>query len=289
MIYNRGLFQKCGIPEPSPKGWTWKQFADAVKTLSADEDVVAGFIIDQQINNWVPWFWNNGGPGWFDKGKLVCSLSDKINVDTIRFVLGLGLKDGAAKLRTDVMNLSVTASPFEEGKVGIILGGPWMLPRLRAATGLDWDVAPMPTIRPGMDWSSRYAGMGFSIYSGSKHPSICWDIIKHLTSPEAQKEMIALGEDIPARISVAEKEFVDPDTPWREELFLDAVRHSRPMEEVPKASEVNSIFIRHLDLIWLGRESIEEGSRKMTNEINESLMRDRRKRERWAARHGGLK
>ncbi len=289
MIYNRALFKKCGIPEPSSKGWTWTQFADAVRTLGVEEGVAAGFIIDQQINNWVPWFWNNGGPGWFSKEKLVCSLSSKINVDTISFVLGLGLKDKAAKLRTDVMNLSVTASPFEEGKVGVILGGPWMLPRLKAAAGLDWDVAPMPTIRPGMDWSSRYAGMGFSIYSGSRHPSICWDIIKYITSPQAQKEMVTLGEDIPARISVAEKEFIDPDTPWREEFFLDAVRHSRPVEEVPNVSEVNAIFGRHLDLIWLGKESVEEGCHKMTKEINKSLMRNRRKHKRWVARHGGRK
>ena len=86
---------------------------------------------------------------------------------------------------------SELADLFAQGKVGMIIAGPWYVDNVPKANpnmklGETWDIAPWPG--SGKDGAPQYAatmgGWMWSIGVTSQHPDAAWDVLQWMQAPE---------------------------------------------------------------------------------------------------------
>ena len=156
---------------------------------------------------------------------------------------------------------------FETGRLAITDAGPWHIQQLRKAKDFEWDLAPLPKGPKGR--VARVTAQGYTIWSGTKHLEESWELVKFLTGEEVLKRLAALGRRVVARKPIASSEiYVRPDTPWHEEVFLDAMSYGRPQIIKSNWVEMDQIIRMESEWLVLGKKSPEEVARAVAKRVN---------------------
>lgn len=118
---------------------------------------------------------------------------------------------------------------FTSGKVAMLVDGRWSVPTLRKNADFDWDVAPLPKHRDGLE-AGHSGSMALSISIKSKVPNAAFKFIEYISGPEGQKAQAETGFNIPNQKSIAASEvFLQSDRkPQNAEIFLRAAAVQRP-------------------------------------------------------------
>lgn len=237
IFYNKTLFDSSGVPYPptawnDPK-WTWEAFLETATKLT--KGTGASKIFGYSPNTWwvyvQPWIWANGGEGVLNANTYGvlgspprCLLEERVAYDAIQWIADLSLKHHVAPL----------ASEMSEGLQNMLTGGRvamWeantgQVPFVSTYKDFHWDVAPYPRGQSGPH--PRNPVDSITIWSKTKYPDHSWQVVEYATGTEGMKMLIAFGEDIPARISLAESAvFLRPNTPQHWKVFLDGVKLAR--------------------------------------------------------------
>ena len=280
MFYNKDLFDEAGVDYPTEE-WTWSDFLDAAKKLTKRDE--KGRVVQVGCLPYDPssWIWSAGG-SFGNEDCTEFGLTDPKTLEALQFYVDLKNKH---KVTTEGMSAAgadpTSVDVFEKGRIAMDINGPWKLPKYmeKIKDTFDWDASLFPLGPNGRH--TRYAGMGFAIWSGSREQEASWELVKYLCGPEAGKILAQSEADIPARIEAAQlaisKE--QSDCPVNKQVFLDAMTKGQ-VHIYPAAvnfSELKRAFDDAMDFALYGSKTLEESmsdAENRTRKWNDSPIPD---------------
>jgi maltose-binding protein MalE len=150
------------------------------------------------------------------------------------------IKDGL--LRQNISGQTLD-SLFVEGKVAMVIGGPWRLGDLRKA-GINYGVAKIPTIN---QQPIPFVGaQGFMVSAFGKNKEVAKAFLtEYLSTDEAHQTIFEADPRIPALLSV-QQAVTDPDI----KAFAESAAGGQPMPAIPQMSAVWTDWTKALDLVF---------------------------------------
>jgi arabinogalactan oligomer/maltooligosaccharide transport system substrate-binding protein len=186
LMYNKELFEKAGLdPEAPPT--TWDEVADAAQALKTKAKV-DGIYVNSGGYFLLPFMYGEGGDLVDTESETIVAGSDanKAGIQTAQDLVksGAAVKPDANDAYGTMMTL------FKEGKVGMIINGPWEVANVTADPAFgDFEnlgIAPVPGGSSGA--GAPVGGHNYVIYSGMDEAKADAAIafVKFMSSAESQ-------------------------------------------------------------------------------------------------------
>lgn len=195
LYYNVKLLKDAGVTPPK----TWDELRAASKKLTQGKTY--GFAmsnINTYEGTWqfLPFFWSNGG--------------DEKNIDTpqaaqaLQYVLDLQNDGSMSKSSINWAQADVN-NQFIAGKAAMMINGPWQLPALKAAKGLQFASVPIPT-RTGGAPVAPLGGEAFTVpMTKSKDTmGLAGKFVGCLNAPKMQSYIAGVTGNVPTNEVTAE-------------------------------------------------------------------------------------
>ncbi|MFA5857443.1 MAG: sugar ABC transporter substrate-binding protein [Elusimicrobiota bacterium] len=278
LYYNKTLFDTAKVAYPTPS-WTWKEYADAAKKLTVDTnkdgtDDQKGTLAP--ITYWagaLPWIWPAGGD-MFNKDLTRCVVNSKQAQYAMQYWVDL-INAKSTTTGTAMSEMGNSTELFMTNRVAMMVYVPWAtISEFCKNQQLNWDVT-LPPKGPDGTRVPRYTGESFCIWSGSKYKPESWELVKMLTSKDTAK-FIAKAKWVPVRWSVlASPDFIRPDTPYKEEVFVESLKYARGLPSVPKlggqGGGLAEIWSKNMDLSWRGDLTVPQALKNIEDGVNKLL------------------
>ncbi len=273
VYYNRRLFREAGLPDPPPVNWSLETFTEYAKKLTRDRN--GDGRIDQFgyeiATNWmyclIPYIWLYG-VDIIDPEMKHCTLEDPRAIAAMQWLRDLRYLHRAAP--TSAEFTGATGAIFMTGNLGMEINGPWRLPFMRE-TDLDWDIWHMPVGPTGERWT-RGTYDGLAIYKNSPNKEQAWRFIRFATGERGQLLVAGAGRAIPPRKSAAHSPaFLRPDTPQREDLFLEGMKYFRTQRIPLRWAEMNVVLTRSTEAFLSPDGDVRQEARAMRRDIDAIL------------------
>jgi multiple sugar transport system substrate-binding protein len=274
MYYNRELFARAGVPEPSPdRPWSWTEAVAAWRRLTRDENGdgrtdawgTFGFPIEAAV-------WSHGGEFLSADGRRFTMTGDEQALEATRWLAGLQLQERVAPQERQRVSMPIDVM-FLTGRLATYFGGRWMVPQFRK-TGFDWDVAPIP-VSPVTGRQAGWSGsVGLAISPRCRHKDAAWKLVEFLAGPEGQAVQSLSGFQIPnQRWLAATDVFLQPgQRPSHAAVFLRAaaVQQPGPFTRAPD-SKWWTLLHQYLPRVWRGEQDVQTLLRRVQPEIQAAL------------------
>jgi len=276
MFYNSTLFQKAGLPDPSPD-WTREDFLRMAEQLTLRDDkgrvTQYGFAGNfRWCGIYAPWIVSEGGRLVTPDGKT-STLSSPESLKGISDLIGLVTEHDVA-LPPDRSLTIPGVDPFAAGKIAI---QPQVFPQvpLYRATMKDfeWDVQVMP--KGSVCRATNMGAAGYGISRNSKYPNEAWEFLKFIVSQEGQRILGEAGSGIPVLKSLAK----DPcwrkpgKSPQNYDAFIQSVEFGIGWEDflIFTKPEIQDIVSQAFEKSLLRQASVEEAFTEADAKINKIL------------------
>lgn len=229
VLYNQELvpFQRLvedGEDRLTPEtGWTWDQFEKAVRLMS--HHGVNGVYADPRLATLMALVRSAGEDIVDDpRDATTLTLEDDGTRDALEQILDLLREPRYTPSRqrlakTDPLTL------FEQGRIGMLLASRDVVPELRKADNLDFDVFPLPRLgrtRTVADVT------GLCLSADTEHVEAAADFLAFATGPKGAEVLAETGEMVPAHLpTLNSPAFVQPGLqPESVDVFGAAVAHA---------------------------------------------------------------
>jgi multiple sugar transport system substrate-binding protein len=243
VFYNKRLLRPRTLatpdqPAPSVEdGWTWEQFATAARRMSHGR--VRGVYVAPELGSLIPLVRSAGADVMDDERQpTTLTMADDGTRDALEQVLAL-LRDRRV---TPSRRLLARESPqqlFEAGRIGMMFGTRRLVPKLREAQGLRFDVLPLPSLGR----SRTVAEMnGYCISAQSDQVQATADFLTFATGPQGSRITAGFGGLVPANLEALHSDdFLDPGAQPRHPLvFAEGLRHADALPFAPAWPQVEA-------------------------------------------------
>jgi len=274
LFYNKDLFDAAGVKYPDD-ALTWDDYLAAAKQLTVNSPDPAkrryGCVIDFWGARIYPWIWSAGGE-ILDQSQKVCLLDQPATQEALQFLVDLRLKYDVCP-PTTMADKKQNIAMFTGGKVAMFQTGAWDIQNMKDVKTLRWAVAPLPKRKK----HATLLGMeNYAIAAGTKHPQEAWELFKFLLDKKAQGVMATKLEKQPSRQSVASDVFLkQPDAGYDRKVFVEALSYAHVAPNVADWDRVSHFIQEQLDLMWMGKTSVKEGTAKAAKQVTEGLRESR--------------
>lgn len=209
MVYNTAVFDKYGVEYPT-NDWSWDDYDRISRELGAKikaeggNEFASALDITSSPHLFLPMIVSNGA-AFMNEDTTECLVNDKAAVDMMEMVVSL-INDG---IQADFSTLT------ENKPMDLYIGGSVGMTNLpsysRALTAVaKSDIASTSVVLPwpkgpasGTNYVSNTTTNNYVMNSGSEVKDAAWEVLKFLTSEEADKIMSEMKAHTPARISSA--------------------------------------------------------------------------------------
>jgi multiple sugar transport system substrate-binding protein len=221
IYFNKNLFDEAGLDYPTEyleRGeWNWETFRMVAAEIAALGDEIFGFGMNNWWGNW-ELFINAAGGSYFTEDRDGCALNSPEVVEALTYLRSFYADNIAVPYGTD------SEPPFVAGNVGMFLNGRWATPNMLAQVTFDWDVAEVPA---GPAGQSNFLFWGaYVVNANTPHPEAAWELIKNLTTVDAQAQVTALGANIPSRVGEeAVQAFLNSTPQLNNMAFINALEN----------------------------------------------------------------
>jgi multiple sugar transport system substrate-binding protein len=256
VVYNKKAFKAAGVDEPPADGWTWEQFAATSKALTDKSNGTFGTAwpaVGDEDTVWRIWppVWQAGGEVITEDGKV--GFGGQPGEQAFGVVDRLA-QDGSVYVDTKP-DSDQTYQLFNNGKIGMVITGPWQLPDFIDAK-IDFGVAPLPTFGGGpLTISGPDTWTLFD--NGDKRSKAAIEFIRWLNSPEQDAKWVTKAGSLPLRKGTAEqavwKDYQD-EIPGLS-VFLDGLDTARTKPTNPAYPQVSEAMGQSLVAVLLKRSS----------------------------------
>jgi multiple sugar transport system substrate-binding protein len=269
LFYNKDLFDAAGLKYPD-SNWAWDDYLAAAKKLtvsSADPDKRRmGCVIDFWGARIYPWVWAAGGE-ILDKSGKRCLLDQPETQEALQFLVDLRHEWKVCPPTTQVEKRQNIAM-FTNGKVAMFQTGAWDIQAMQEAKTLRWDIAPLPMKKQ----HATLLGMeNYAIAAGTKHPKEAGELFKFLLGTKAQEVMGTQLEKQPSRQSVANGPYLAQKVDYDRKVFVEALGYARVAPNIPDWDRVSHFIQQQLDLMWIGKVSVRDGTKKAAGQVTKAL------------------
>jgi multiple sugar transport system substrate-binding protein len=185
IFYNKKLvsFDRIKNDPPTPgQGWSLAQFAAAGRWATDHHPGVAGSYVEPSLNGVAPFVYSGGG-ALFDDDKQPTSLalSADANVQALSQTVR-ALRAPGARLTEAQLERHTPLEWFARGKLALLEGSRRMVPDLRAAPRLKFDVMPMPSLGTSATVGSL---TGLCLSQHAEDAGTAADFLTYASSPGA--------------------------------------------------------------------------------------------------------
>ncbi|MBT2501277.1 sugar ABC transporter substrate-binding protein [Curtobacterium sp. ISL-83] len=191
LYYNKKMLAAAGVQPPK----TWDELQAAAKKLTSGKTY--GFAmsnINTYEGTWqfLPMFWSNGG----DEKNIATAEA----AQALQFVEKLQSDGSLSKSSINWAQADVN-SQFIAGKAAMMINGPWQLPLLNAAKGLEFDSVPIPT-RTGGATVAPLGGEAFTVpQTGNKDTmQLAGKFVGCLNTVKMQNVIAGVTGNVPTNI-----------------------------------------------------------------------------------------
>jgi len=270
VFYNKDIFDEAGVSYPTDD-WTWDDLLDKAQALTKKDE--RGKVLRYGFYGWAwqNFIYGNGGSLVDDvKNPTVCTLDSPLSIEGLQFYSDLINKYHVMPTPVALTNLGMGVDyMFSNGRLAMFLSGIWETPSLRNYD-FRWDVAMFPKNNKGI---RRFGtgGSGYAVLKSSQHKKEAWEVVKALTSPQAQIKLAEMGLAQPARRSIAESSHFAtyPDPPRNKGMLNNAVKFAVYDPFHPNWREIEARYIiPALDLVKNGKETAEVAMKKVIHDVN---------------------
>ncbi|MFH0887055.1 MAG: sugar ABC transporter substrate-binding protein [bacterium] len=262
IYYRKDLLQKAGVNEADLD--TWESFEKALAKLkNADLKVgknkiypfgITGKNDWNVIHNLAPWIWGAGGDFLTPDSKKSALDSEQV-YNGVMFYLDL-VKKGYVPLDALELNTAQVSTSFNNGAYAMYIDGPYETRTLTTPPGQGgasesiaarhFGVAPAPKGPKGR--FTFVGGSNLAIFKNSKHPNEAFEVIKYLTSFDAQVSYCKASGFLPAKLEAFNDPYFSADP--RRKVFKDAVKYGRSYPCIPAWGIMEPQLNRSLGIMW---------------------------------------
>lgn len=263
LFYNPALLQEAGIAEPPA---TFEAFQDAItKVKGLGKDGVTGFS-EGGTGAWnvLPWIWSNGGAVTNEDYTVATGyLNNEGSVGAINMLKSW--VDGGLMSQTILGSGASTSQELAEGKVALIVDGPWM-PAIFAAQYPDFrfELAPFPK-GPGGS-ISVIGGEDIVMFESSQNKQAALAFMTFITSQEAQLAFAATGQ-----MSVLKEMGSSPDVPDFFPVFQQQLETAQPRTPSPAWPKIDEAISNAVLQVLMGEAEAQAALDEAAGTVDELL------------------
>jgi len=269
LFYNKDLFDAAGVSYPDD-AWTWDDYLAAARKLTVSgpdpERRRFGTVIDFWGARIYPWIWAAGGEMLSEDGRR-CLLDGPDSQEALQFLVDLRHKWGVCP-PTTMADRRQNIALFVNGQVAMFQTGAWDIQQMKEAKALRWDIAPLPKKK---DHATLLGMENYAIAAGTKHPQEAWQLFSFLLDKKAQERMGRDMEKQPSRQSVANGPYLEQDVGYDRSVFVEALDYARQAPNIAEWDRVSHFIQEQLDLMWIGKVSVKDGTRRAAEQVTEAL------------------
>lgn len=210
------------------------------------------------------WMQGFGGRVFSSKGRP--TLDTPQVIESMRFAQDLSRNRG---VMPGEIGATLVTTLFNSGKAAMVVNGPWFMGEIDE--GVAYGVAPLPIITgAGRPAAPFMTAEGVIMSANAVDKKAAFEVMKHLTSPEAGTIMVTVGRQPSARREVYDDPAVKADPVLG--MFRRQLEHSVPMPNSPAMRMVWSPATIAMNKIINGGEDPVGVMKRAQSEI-ESLTR----------------
>jgi multiple sugar transport system substrate-binding protein len=237
VYYNPALVQPSSLtlpgeptPDPDKGSWTWAEFAHAVQQVS--KGGVKGVYLPPRLDVLTPLL-RSGGTDIVDDDQqpTTLTLADKSTRTVLDQILQL-VRDPVLTPTPEELDQEDAVSRFAHGRLAMLVGTRAVVPRLRRAADLTFDVYPLPSLGS----SSTVADVrGYCIARASHHVREAADFLAFASSDRGASIVARSGAVVPANLDVRSSEaFEQTDRmPVSQGVYGRSIRRASTMPTAP--------------------------------------------------------
>ncbi|MBA3450196.1 MAG: sugar ABC transporter substrate-binding protein [Chloroflexia bacterium] len=258
VYYNADLFAKRGVALPTAD-WSWEAFASAAEALTFDRDRdgaigVHGLAIEPRLSRSAAFVWGAGGDLIDDPVQPT-----RLTLDTPETQNGLRWFAELGPAGRNVTPTSAQArevndlARFASGRAAMFVHTRRVVPILREARGLNWDVAPLPL---GKAPANVLHSDGLCLHAAARDKEAAWTFIEFAAGPAGQAALAMTGRTVPSLRTIAESDAFLRGTslplqfgekllglaPARARVFLDNIPLARRIPAMATLPAVEGMF-----------------------------------------------
>lgn len=259
LFYRKDALDKAGLdPATAFKDWdTFKQTLSKLNGIEIEDQKMTAFGVPGK-NDWnvphniFPWIWAAGG-SVFNEDNTKVTFNDKTALEGVMYYTGLA-NEGLVEKASLEKNSSQIESDFSDGKTAVMVSGAWMIKNFATpeedggvggkTAAQNYGVAALPAGPAGA--STFIGGSHLTIFKGSKHKEAAWDIIKYLSSDEAQLTYSQLSGQLPGKRSVMESLASDPNY----KALVEATNYGMSYPSIPQWGPCETALVKYFGNIW---------------------------------------
>jgi multiple sugar transport system substrate-binding protein len=265
MYYNKAIFEQAGIAEPPT---TWDELKAAAAKITALEGDVYGFGIQgKEIETDAYWyyaFWTHGGELLQDGRSGIASAAGVQAANLYKSMIDEGLTQPGVTgyNRENLQDL------FKQGRLGMVLTGPFLLPQLKAeAPDIEFGVAPIPE---GTTRATYGVTDSIIMFADSDVKEDAWKFLEEAAFADKWRREFTQKESfLPVLKSVAN------DPSFKDDPYLAAFTEMLPYAKfapiIPNWEEMADATTRALQQIYLGEAAPEQALGEAAARIDELL------------------
>lgn len=268
--YNKEIFDKAKVPYPKAD-WTWDEMRETAKKLTDKSKGIYGVAAAQDDQQG---YYNTilqAGGSIISEDKKKSGYDQPGGVEGIQCWLDL-IKDGSSPTAEQMLE-NTPQDLFQSGKVAMVFQGSWMVPQFMKNDAIKdkIDIAPMPKIKKN---AAVIHGLSNVIYAKTKHQKEAWELVKFLSSKDANEMVAKSGVVIPA-YKPALDIFLKSYSSVNLKAYTDSVEYSVMYPVSKNTSKWTTVQDDILKKVWAGQMSAEEGTKKIGEEMNKLLEQEK--------------
>jgi multiple sugar transport system substrate-binding protein len=252
IFYNKGMFDRAGVPYPVP-GWTWQQFLDAaLLTAGEGSDKQYGFVEAWGRQGLIAFIQQHGGD-LLDRDAVYPSpaLDDPLVAEAVQWYADLALEHGVSPTDDELQGAIPHDLVFDRRAAmwtDILSNWSSLFTRLKSGVG----IAPFPEDRTA---ANPVELSGYYVSARTAQPQACWQWISFLTWQHVVQES---NEKLPVRRSVLdESEYFSQMDEADRAAIRYALQHPAPRLTAYDVAIMGPLF-QALDAVWAGRATVEQ-------------------------------
>ncbi|MBZ0289513.1 MAG: extracellular solute-binding protein, partial [Anaerolineae bacterium] len=209
-----------------------------------------------------PWFHTNGTStltaDWSDS-----NLNDPKVLESVKFIHSLVAEHGVSPAVAGTAPFDL----FTAGRAAMTGGGRWPFAGYIENDFRTVDITPWPRNTAG---TTVFGSGGWAISKSTQNYDLSVELLKDLTALETEIGLVNVGTSLPSRREATENpEF--QEFPASSHYYFDSLEDIKPIPSPSNFAEVESIFIRNMDLIMSDIVTPEQGLEAAHAELSAAM------------------
>jgi multiple sugar transport system substrate-binding protein len=275
LYYNRDLFERAGVPEPTAD-WTWDDVVSAAQKITSGSggSKTWGLLYETWFAPLDDQIYSFGGQVFSEDGRQ-CMLDQPESVAALQSIVDVMKAGFAPQPQVFEQEGQDPFSIFAAGRAGMWIGsGRWSAFDLQGVEDLNWAIAPRPS-GPDHPRSNFFHLAMYAITSASNDSQKAWEFLKYMVSPEGITQAFENMQGIPSRPALADDpKITNTDIVEQHDAFdpfIESLPTVRPAPFLSNFFEVDDAIGNGLDPIWRGEADVQSTATEVCQRVNDLL------------------